>query len=87
MTGMAASFGGGMVNVCLTIYGEPVVTFSLGKGGDWIDTSVARALDMNVSAVQHNKETLDVDINKPKEPFAKASAIIIHFDQGKKSVN
>lgn len=75
MTGMACSFGGGMVNVCMIMFGEPVTTFSIARGGDWIDSSVGTALNMRPSAVQYKKETSDIDIQDPQDAFGKAITI------------
>jgi len=43
-TGLAFSFGAGMVNVCLSYKSIPVVTFSVARSGDWIDENVAASL-------------------------------------------
>jgi hypothetical protein len=43
-TGLAFSFGAGMVNVCLAYKSVEVVTFSVARSGDWIDENVAMSL-------------------------------------------
>jgi len=43
-TGLAFSFGAGMVNVCLAYKSIPVVTFSVARSGDWIDENVAMSM-------------------------------------------
>jgi hypothetical protein len=43
-TGLAFSFGAGMVNVCLSYKSVPVVTFSVARSGDWIDEQTAMSL-------------------------------------------
>ena len=40
-SGIGISFGGGLVNVCLSYLAVPVLSFSVGKGGDYIDSSAA----------------------------------------------
>jgi hypothetical protein len=40
-TGFGVSCGGGLCNVALTYLSVPVMTFSVAKGGDFIDTSAA----------------------------------------------
>lgn len=41
-TGIGISCGGGLCNVCLAYLSVPVFSFSIPKGGDYIDASVAR---------------------------------------------
>jgi hypothetical protein len=43
-SGLAFSFGAGMVNVCLAYKSVPAVTFSVARSGDWIDENVAMSL-------------------------------------------
>ncbi len=40
-SGVGISFGGGLVNVCLSYLAVPVVSFSVAKAGDYIDSSAA----------------------------------------------
>lgn len=40
-SGVGISFGGGLVNVCLSYLAVPVVSFSVPKAGDYIDSSAA----------------------------------------------
>jgi len=55
-TGLSLSFGGGMVNVCLSYMTMPILQFSIQGSGDQIDASVARALSTTASRVQIIKE-------------------------------
>ncbi|MDA2925978.1 hypothetical protein MYX84_12820 [Acidobacteria bacterium AH-259-O06] len=55
-TGLAISFGAGMVNVCLSFMSVPIITFSLSKGGDWIDKQAATAVGETASRVCAVKE-------------------------------
>ena len=42
-TGIGISCGGGMCNVCLAYLSVPVISFSMPKAGDFVDTSTASA--------------------------------------------
>lgn len=42
-SGIAFSFGSGMTNVALSIYTQEGVSFSVARGGDWIDAGAARS--------------------------------------------
>ena len=60
-TGLAMSFGAGLVNVCLSFMSVPIMTFSVAKGGDWIDQQAATAVGETASrvcAVKENRFTL-----------------------------
>ncbi|MHC4473463.1 MAG: disk-shape morphogenesis protein volactin [Planctomycetota bacterium] len=45
-TGIAVSCGGGMFNVCVSYKTIPAVTFSVARGGDWIDEHVAKVMGL-----------------------------------------
>lgn len=66
-TGVALSCGAGMVNCCVMLNGEPTVTFSTTKSGDWIDRMTAIALGEPDSVVQAEKEHGEFTIGKPNE--------------------
>jgi len=55
-TGIAMSFGAGMVNVCVMSSGEPVIKFSTTKSGDWVDRMSAQSSGQPDSVVQVEKE-------------------------------
>ena len=55
-TGLGISFGAGMTNVCLAYYAVPVMTFSIARGGDWIDEQAAQATGTPVDKVTSIKE-------------------------------
>ncbi|MBF0253404.1 MAG: hypothetical protein HQL29_06275 [Candidatus Omnitrophica bacterium] len=73
-TGIGVSCGGGMVNVCLAFKSVPVMSFSITRGGDWIDQSAASALNMAVTRVTTIKER-GIDLKKPQGREAEAIAI------------
>ena len=50
------SFGAGMVNCALTYRTITTMTCSVARGGDWIDSNVARAVNMTASKVASIKE-------------------------------
>jgi hypothetical protein len=66
-TGIAISCGAGMTNVCVMLNGEPTVTFSTTKSGDWIDRMSAVATGEPDSVVQAEKEGGDFKIGEPNE--------------------
>ncbi|MGD8294708.1 MAG: hypothetical protein PVF37_23550 [Desulfobacterales bacterium] len=56
-TGLGISAGGGMCNVCLAYLSVPLVSFSISKGGDYIDdatASVTGTINTRVRAVKEN---------------------------------
>ncbi|MBC8412785.1 hypothetical protein H8E50_03830 [bacterium] len=55
-TGIGISMGGGMCNVCLSYLSVPVITFSIQKGGDYIDTMVSRDVGISATKVKGIKE-------------------------------
>ncbi len=79
LSGMALSFGAGMVNVCLMSEGETLVSFSIPKSGDWIDHSVANIdVDLTDSLVQQTKES-GIDLMSPKSKLEQAIAIYYDY--------
>jgi actin-like ATPase involved in cell morphogenesis len=62
-TGIAASFGAGMVNVCYAMYGNPIFKFAIVNSGDWIDKQAAKATGETPTYI--NKEKTKVDLSKP----------------------
>jgi hypothetical protein len=75
LTGMCLSFGAGMVNSVVVYEGDPVVKFSVTKGGDWIDQAVAKALDHNTVFVQIEKEESNFNIITPEGKIQEALAV------------
>jgi len=75
LTGMCISWGAGMINTAVCYEGDPVVQFSLTKGGDWIDQSVGKAIDMNPSMIQIEKEEGNIDIINPAGKIQEAIAV------------
>jgi hypothetical protein len=55
-TGIGISFGGGMCNVCLSYLAMPVFSFSVPKGGDFIDSSAASVSGGGATQIRYVKE-------------------------------
>ncbi len=55
-TGIGVSCGGGMCNVCMAYLSVPVISFSVPKGGDYIDANSAAAVRDLATRVRVEKE-------------------------------
>lgn len=55
-TGIGISMGGGMCNICLSYMSVPVITFSIQKGGDYIDENVSREVGLSATKIKGIKE-------------------------------
>ena len=55
-SGIGISCGGGLCNVCLAYMSVPVLSFSVTKGGDFIDTSAAGATGGLINRIRITKE-------------------------------
>jgi len=64
-TGISLSFGAGLTNVCCAYKGQQIITFSVSRGGDWIDQNVASSVGVVESRVTNVKER-DLDLTNPK---------------------
>jgi len=73
-TGVGISCGGGMSNICVSYRSLPTLSFSIARGGDWIDDNVARSMDLAVSRVTAVKEE-GFDLLAPKGRIQEALAI------------
>lgn len=62
-TGIGISFGAGMTNIAVVFKGIPALTFSLARGGDWIDENASMhmmgAVSNRITAI---KEKPDFDL-------------------------
>lgn len=79
-TGVALSWGAGMVNVCVMLNGEPVLTFSTTKSGDWVDRMAAVATGETDSVVQAEKEHGEFVVGQPNENQVLA-AVASYYDR------
>ena len=55
-TGIGISCGGGLCNVCLSYLSVPVFSFSIAKGGDFIDASAANERGESATRIRTIKE-------------------------------
>ena len=78
-SGIGLSFGGGMVNVCLSFMSVPIFKFSVAKAGDWIDQQVAMAVDETASRVSAIKES-SLDLGKEEHLSKIESALSIYYN-------
>ncbi len=78
LTGVALSFGAGMVNVALLSLGESILSFSIPKSGDWVDEAVARTdYKLTSTLVQQTKEQ-GINLLKPVDKIEEA--VSFYFD-------
>ncbi|MFB6118407.1 hypothetical protein [Halosegnis sp.] len=78
-TGLGISFGAGMTNVCLSYYAVPVMTFSVARGGDWIDSQTATATGETVDKVTSIKEE-DFRLDFTTDAGGVEGALSIYYD-------
>ena len=63
-TGIGISCGGGMCNVSVSFMSMPMITFSIPKAGDYIDTNVAVVMNETKTRVRLFKEE-KLDLSRP----------------------
>src|SRR6056297_2707819 len=78
-TGLGISFGAGMTNVCLSYYAVPGMTFSVARGGDWIDEQTATATGETVDKVTSIKEE-DFRLDFTTDAGGVEGALSIYYD-------
>jgi actin-like ATPase involved in cell morphogenesis len=72
-TGLAASFGAGMINVCYAIYGAPIFQFSIVNSGDWIDKMASKAIgEETTTYVKREKMHADLTEENPNSLVQRA---------------
>jgi hypothetical protein len=64
-SGLSFSFGSGMTNVALAYQAMEGMSFSVAKGGDWIDSGASKAMGINQTRICTIKEQ-GIDLNNPK---------------------
>lgn len=79
LTGIAISCGAGMMNIAVMSSGDPVVSFSTSRAGDWVDTQAAIATDMTRSLVQQEKEGNTLDLMNPDPNNQIHQAIAVYY--------
>jgi hypothetical protein len=73
-TGVGLSFGGGMVNVCVSYKTIPALAFSIARAGDWVDKNAAEVLGIPRSRATYLKER-GMDVRTPRGRDEEAIAI------------
>ena len=73
-SGLGISFGSGMCNIALAISGMEAMTFSVARGGDWIDAGAAKAVGSTQSRICAVKEK-GFDLMDPKSREEEALAL------------
>lgn len=77
-TGIGISMGGGMCNVCLSYLSVPVITYSIQKGGDYIDSMVGLSVGESATKIKVIKEE-SLDLGRaPKNRVE--TALHIYYD-------
>ena len=79
LTGITMSCGAGMMNVAVLSAGDPVVTFSTSRSGDWVDAQAAIATDMTDTIVQQEKESPELDLMSPDPSNQIHQAIAVYY--------
>jgi hypothetical protein len=76
-TGIGVSCGGGMFNVCVAYRTIPALTFSVSRGGDWIDHHVAKVMGMPRTRACDIKESEGVNLAEPRN--REEEAIVLYY--------
>jgi hypothetical protein len=63
-SGVALSFGSGMTNIALAVNTIEGLSFSVARGGDWIDSGASRSVGSTQARICAIKEQ-GIDLNKP----------------------
>ncbi|MCK9440910.1 MAG: cell division FtsA domain-containing protein [Methanothrix sp.] len=81
-TGLAISFGAGMTNVAMSYRGLEIFSFSVARGGDWIDNEVAQNRQISLSDATATKEDENFNLLNPKDIIEDAIRIFYnaHLD-------
>ncbi|PYP86446.1 MAG: hypothetical protein DMF61_13255 [Blastocatellia bacterium AA13] len=77
-SGIGISCGGGMCNVALAFMSLPVLTFSIGKAGDYIDRSVASVTGETPTRIRAIKEEGIDLIREPRNKYE--SALQVYYE-------
>lgn len=78
LTGIAISMGAGMCNICIMYAGMSAATFSVARGGDFIDSHVSMDCGIPIAKAQYIKESADYTIKKPQISATSEGAEIIN---------
>ncbi len=75
-TGIGISCGAGMFNVCVAYKTIPALTFSVARGGDWIDEHVAKVMGIPKVRATAIKES-EIDLMSPNS--REEEAIVLYY--------
>ncbi|MDD4497216.1 MAG: rod shape-determining protein, partial [Methanosarcinaceae archaeon] len=78
-TGVGISIGAGMTNVTVAYMATPIVSFSIARGGDWIDDQVSVATGMAKERITSIKET-DFSFGPEYELGCVQGALAVYYD-------
>ncbi|KYK25144.1 hypothetical protein AYK24_05200 [Thermoplasmatales archaeon SG8-52-4] len=78
-TGIGISVGAGMTNVTLAYLATPLMSFSICRGGDWIDEQVAKATGMPKEHVTASKEKIS-KLSKEVKMGSIEGALTVYYD-------
>ncbi len=79
LTGIAISCGAGMMNIAVLSSGDPILTFSTSRSGDWVDQQAAIATNLTASIIQQEKEAPELDLMNPDPGNQIQQAISIYY--------
>ena len=78
-TGIGISVGAGLTNVTLAYLATPLMSFSIGRGGDWIDIQVAKATGMPKEHITAEKEKIS-KLSKEIKMGSIEGALTVYYD-------
>jgi hypothetical protein len=68
-TGVGMRVGAGRTHICAACFAEPVVSFSIPMGGDWLDEKIAEILGITSTQAEGLRRST-VDLARPEGPHA-----------------
>ena len=78
-TGIGISVGAGMTNVTLAYMATPLMSFSIARGGDWIDEQAAKSTGMPKEHITATKEKVS-KLSKEVKMGSVEGALTIYYD-------
>jgi len=79
-TGLGISVGAGLTNVTLAYLATPLMSFSIARGGDWIDEQVAKSTGLPKEHVTTIKETGSKFLGKEIKIGSPEGALTVYYD-------
>lgn len=78
-TGIGISVGAGMTNITVAYLATPIVSFSISRGGDWIDEQVSSATGVANERITAIKES-DFSLNSDYDIGSVQGALALYYD-------